>query len=726
MSCNILYNRTDMTVLPIEDGFYDLLLEKYKIFDPNFQVGSSVIQFKNFKDNDLDNTKKTIQPVYFLKENSKNEVQQDIHNKLILENQFRYDSRDLHISPIKFDQSEISKRTHDTKHNHPSLIGTLDKCKFVLNKDAIDIGVFNDSNVKVLERDFFQDHINKGIIKEDQEIEIICELKYDGISVEADCGLELFSARTRGDTGIEAAADITPILQGYKFHHAYSMIGEKPIGVKFEAIMTKSDLYKFNLMRDRNYKNCRSAIVGLFGSSDAYLYRDLITLIPLAIDRDDVPQISDRLVEINFINNVFISHGEPLRYCYFKGTIPEVLYYIKSFLTEAELCRDYFNFMYDGIVVSYLDENIRSKLGRKNYINKYSMAVKFNPLEKQTIFRGYTYEIGQHGNITPMIHYDPVEFLGTIHTKSTGSSLKRFNELELKYGDFINVTYVNDVIPYVSKLECEHNRQNKYPVIQFIDHCPICNTKLVISDSGNTIICPNIDCTGRSIRRMQNTFDKLNIKGFGEATFKILHEYNHLYKLYNNSKDYYIDKLGKVDGENFYSCLLNLKSNPINDYIIIGAIGFTNIAAKKWKKIFEHISLDDLVKNIKPSNEFYNYLISIIPEIGTITAKTIATEIEFFKEDLKFIKDNFNIIDSKYNKSSKGEIKFSGIRNLQLMEQLITNGYDADEGPVTKKTDILIIPYEGYTSNKVLKAQKQNTKIIEINEFINNINNYII
>ena len=67
MSCNILYNRTDMTVLPIEDGFYDLLLEKYKVFDPNFQVGSSVIQFRNFKDNDLDNTRKIIQPVYFLK-----------------------------------------------------------------------------------------------------------------------------------------------------------------------------------------------------------------------------------------------------------------------------------------------------------------------------------------------------------------------------------------------------------------------------------------------------------------------------------------------------------------------------------------------------------------------------------------------------------------------------------------------------------------------------------
>ena len=29
------------------------------------------------------------------------------------------------------------------------------------------------------------------------------------------------------------------------------------------------------------------------------------------------------------------------------------------------------------------------------------MAVKFDPLEKQTIFRGYTYEVGKNGNITP-------------------------------------------------------------------------------------------------------------------------------------------------------------------------------------------------------------------------------------------------------------------------------------------------------------------------------------
>ena len=137
------------------------------------------------------------------------------------------------------------------------------------------------------------------------------------------------------------------------------------------------------------------------------------------------------------------------------------------------------------------------------------MAVKFDPLEKQTIVRGITYEVAQHGQVTPMIHYDPVEFIGTIHTKSTGSSLKRFNELDLKYGDYINVTYVNDVMPYVSRVECQHNRDNPEPVCQIITQCPICGSNLVVSDSGKSLLCPNINCQGRGLQRMVNMFAKI-------------------------------------------------------------------------------------------------------------------------------------------------------------------------------------------------------------------------
>jgi hypothetical protein len=109
-----------------------------------------------------------------------------------------------------------------------------------------------------------------------------------------------------------------------------------------------------------------------------------------------------------------------------------------------------------------------------------------------------------------------------------------------------------------------------------------------------------------------------------------------------------------------------------------------------------------------------------------ITKDTIIEEFPLYAKDIKYVLDNNMIIDSKGNGESKKQIRFSGIRNLQLMEQLSSEGYDIDEGSVTKKTDILLVPYEGFSSSKVNKALKQeNTMIVPINDFIENMEKYL-
>ena len=725
--CNIVYNRTDMRVLPIEDGFYDLLLELYKKFDSNFQVGSYVVDFENMNDTTTDTVhKEIICPIEFLDPRPKrgdDDIRDFIYDEIIMKDKSCLNQKDFYISPIEFEAAYISKRLHNIEHNHPTLVGTLDKAKFVLNQDAINAGVFNDPNVSVLERDFFQDHLSKGIYDQNREIHVVCELKYDGISVEADCNFTLQSARSRGDTGMGAASDMTPILKDYIFKQAACMIGEEPVGVKFEAIMTKSDLYRFNIARNKNYANCRTAIIGLFGASDAYLYKDYITLVPLALDLEQFNQlhpnipITDRLSEIAFINKVFVSNGEPLRYCVFSGTVGEVLYLIKMFVDEAKYARDYLNFMYDGVVVNILDEDIRQTLGRKNFINKYSMAVKFDPLEKQTTFRGYTYEVGQHGDITPMIHYDPVEFNGTIHTKSTGSSLNRFRELNLKPGEIINVTYVNDVMPYVSKLDCQQNRENPNNPIEFITTCPVCGSNLMESASGKSAYCPNHDCPARTVQRMTNMFAKMNIKGFAEATFAALNK-SSLRELCSMNQYELINILGEADGNSMMEVICNLLTIRQKDYVIMGALGFTSIARKKWEDILKHVTLKELHDTYQGlldtantgTDVFANFLFYLnckIPNLGEITGVTIAKEFPYFFEDIKFIVENIPLEDSLgRDDSGKIQVRFTGFRNSQLVEQLITAGYDAGDGSITKNTNILLIPYTGFISSKVRKAAK--------------------
>ena len=723
MACNILYNRTDMSILPIEDGFYDLLLEKYKTYDSHFQVGSAIVDFNNSQQNDPLNIKKEITcPIRMITPVERNDIYQEMYEGINRPGEVFVDRRDFAEVPIRFLYDNISKRTHNTEHNHPSLVGTLDKAKMIFSSETIESGVYNDPNVKILERDFFQDHVQRGILDPNRVISVVCELKYDGISVEADCGFQLYSARTRGDTGLEQAADITPILEGYPFKHATCMIDQKPIGVKFEAIMTKGNLEVFNQLRGKNYKNCRTAIVGLFGASDAYLYRDLITLIPLALDRDDAPYIENRLEEIEFLNKVFISHGEPLRYCFMRGTLTEILYMIKAFWDEAKIARDHLNFMYDGIVVSYVDEDIRQALGRKNYINKFSMAVKFDPLEVQTVFRGYSYEVGQNGQITPMIHYDPVYFLGTLHNKSSGSSLSRFNNLALKRGDFINVTYVNDVMPYVSKLDCEHNRENTNPVEQFPEFCPVCGTKLIVTDSGKSAICPSMECPGRSIQRMVNMFDKLNIKGFADATFASIGLF-HLYQLYQQGRSWFVEKLGDADGNRIVDELLNLRTAPLQDSRIMGSLGFTLLASKKWEIVLSKITLNDLYQKYLSCNtdsQFTAFIYELTHQ--DVLSYTIAREFPFFEKDILEILSWGNLVNTFGQVGpSKLQIRFTGCRNKQLSELLCNSGYDADDnGSVTKKTDILIVPYQGFSSTKTSKVS-ENCKIIPIDQFINNL-----
>lgn len=717
--CNILYNRTDIELLPVEDGVYDLLLEKYKTYDPNFQVGSEVIDFDKTITNNEE--KEIITPLRFYSDEEMNKIRDGFfYKELYIEP--RLDIKDLYKDAIYFTDT-ISRRTHNTQHEHPELVGTLDKCKFVLMEEAIKKGVVDDSNVKVLERDFFANHISKGILDPNREISMVLELKYDGISVEADCTDTVLSARTRGDTSIGVASDITPMLEGYSFNHGEKMKGQKPIGIKFEAIMTHGDLYRYNLNRNYNYKNCRTAIVGLMGSSDAKLYRDYITLIPLAIDRDDIPEIEwDRQLEIEFLNKYFVSKCQPLRYSIIKGTYRDCLFLIQKFLEEAEVARNFLDFMYDGIVVSYLDEDLREALGRKNYINQYSMAVKFNPLKKQTIFRGYKYTVGQDGLITPMIYYDQVEFYGTIHHKSTGSSLQRFNELGLRIGDIVNVEYTNDVMPYVTKPECSHNDNNTNPLCEFPTTCPDCGTKLVLSKTGKSAICPNLYCESRVIARMSNMLAKLNLKDFGRQRIIALNKC-HLHEIIDLSRDDVYDILGEAMSAKFVETMNRLKTQPILDYEIVGALGFSNIATKKWKLIFQHMTLNQLYDLILEGN--LRVKLSMIKGIGPMIIDTIEEEFQFFKEDIEYILFKMTNICPSIDIVQGKSIRCSGFRNKELMEQLRSQGYDADDnGTVTKSTDILLVPYEDYSSSKTRKAGL-NTIIVPVQEFVENIDKYL-
>ena len=713
---NILYNNTSQNVLPLEDGIYDLLIVKYKNLTGQDIVGAPPVRFPDNISINKPN-QELIPGIIYLTDEENDYINNMIFHDDIYKNKV-LTPRDMLYPGVTYDKT-ISKRLKDTSHNNPELVGTLDKAKFVLMKQAKDKGVENDPTVNVLERDFFGEHIQMGIIDPNQNIDVIVELKYDGVSVEADVlNKRIISARTRGDTENDVATDLTPLLGGYYLPDAPEV--DTVVGLKFEAIMTYDNLEIYSKLKGRKFANGRTAIISWTTSSDAYQLRELITLVPLATNiKDENGDPIDRLVEVELMNR-FYCRGELLRYSVFSGDLVSVLFQIYKFAEEAEFMRRVLPFMYDGIVVSYLNPAIRERLGRENSVNLYSMAVKFNSLVRETRFTEYKYTIGQNGEITPMIYYNPVEFFGTIHPKSSGHSYGRFKELGLRVGDIIEVEYRNDVITYVEKKKCYENDNNPNPAVEFPKQCPCCGTDLAFTDSSAR--CPNMTCKERTIKRMANMMDKLQLSGFAEETMRALNV-SSFHELMNLSLED-VSHLGELTSKSLINELDKLRNSNILDWRLIGALGFTDLAANTWKLIFSNMTLEtfmDIMDTSYLNVELHiRDILSNIKGIGPTTIRTIIHEYGYFANDFHYIYDNVKYQDSMGVKLTK--VRFTGVRNQELVNYLNANGYDAGEGSITKDTDILIVPSEGYnTGSKYNKAIQYGVVIKPIQAFMDEL-----
>lgn len=721
---NYTYNYSNTDILPIDDGVYDLAVVKLQRINPSlFTPGAlPVTPDKNYAET-LDSQVRTkTKPITIMPEAELQWLQNDALFPDIHYNDAPYNINRKYkpfIMNCSFDYDKISKRTREISHNYPELVGTLNKCKFVLDSQAIERGVYDDPNVSILERDFFKPLIQSGIINPNAPIAMIATLKYDGVSVEADVNTEVISARTRGDTDLDKASDITEILGGYKFPYAEEL--QEPIGMKFEAIIMNDDLKRMNEMFGTKYINGRTAIIGILGSSDARKYRDFITLVPLQCSIKGVHL--NRLEEISFLNKYYVTN-EYLRWESFNLPFDKLMFMIKRYVEEAERVRPWMPFMYDGVVLEFWEDNIRKILGRKNSINQYAMAVKFNTLKRITTFRGYTYTIGQNGQVTPMIHYNPVEFLGAIHTKTTGSSYARARKLDLRIGDEVEVEYVNDVIPYVHKVESQHNTINHnkplLPEEELPTHCPCCGSPLVI---GETAICINLDCPERVKQRMANMISKLGINDFAEASVELLH-LKSFTQLMNQTPDSMV-QLGPTNCIKFYNAIQNLKVNKLPDYRILGALGFSNIAVKTWQIILNKISLQQVVT--LDTQSLYAEIVSI-KGCSDATAKTIINEREYFRKDLEYILSNNMFVPTTGVADTRNiKIRCTGFRDPALINVLNSDPrVDADDNAgITKDTTYLLVPIEGHKSTKVDKANKYGVKVICVKDFVDNINSYI-
>lgn len=696
---NALYNNGANITLPLDDPIYDALIVLCKVQGLQYPVGAPPIVFN------IEPVAKQNYDLLDTGDKGPKEVVRIIPNKDKM--MYFHPLTRNYTLPIEedfivhHDNTLVKKKSRNVSSNY-NMCGTLDKCKYTLKADALADGVLDDKTVQIFERDFLRAHVQQGIINPGH-IKLIASLKYDGVSVEEEvAGHKIVFACTRGDTSNNEASDLTPILGGMEFSRAKGIVDESEVfGIKFEYIVTENNLKRIAQDFGKTYANPRNGVIGLLGGLDARMYRDYLTPIPLESSLN-----IDRLTELDFLNK-FYTKNISMRHEVIEGDYTQVLFMVSQFVKNANELRDYMGFQYDGVVIEYADEAIRQRLGKRGSVPRYATAIKFNPLRRVSTFTHYTYSVGQDGRVVPMAHFRPVEFFGAIHDKTTAHSLKRFIDLGLRCGDKVNLTLINDVIVYITKADDRANDTNPNPLEEFPTKCPCCGSDLVVTDSGNSAICPNFFCNEKVIGRLTNLFKKLNIKDFSSESIRAL-GVNWLRELYQLPKETVIEKLGEANGIKFLQRLEDMRRTKFSDYRILGSIGFTSIASETWKIILKNVSIEELLAN---TDTVLNN-ISAAKGIGTKTVETIRNEIELFRPDIEFIFNSFNIERTIVGEEdNKAQVRFSGLRDHGLTNRFNEAGFDArEDAGVTGTTAILIIPYIGFESGNVTKAFKAKEK----------------
>lgn len=554
---------------------------------------------------------------------------------------------------------------------------------------------------------------DEKIKKEFKNPKYVCELKIDGLSVNLiyEKGI-LKTAATRGNG--TTGEDITHNVKTIK-SIPLTLNKDIDLDVRGEIFISKENFNEINKKRKENneplFQNPRNAAAGSIRQLDSSIAssRNLDAFfyhVPKTKLKSHFETLKD-LKTLGIKVNPYIEKVD---------NIEEVIKYIKKW----SLKREELPYEIDGIVIKVDNIEMQKELGMTAKSPKWATAYKFPAEEVETVLNDIVITIGRTGLITPNAVFDPVRVMGSTIRRATLHNEDYIKERDLKIGDHILIRKAGDVIPEVIKsLKEKRTGKEKYFVMP--KNCPICNHKLVKSDTNIDLLCPNTNCNARNIEGLIHFSSKpaMNIDGLGEKITeyfyneKIIRSFIDIYNLKNHK-----DKLVLLDGfgtksiENLLLSIENSKQNSLERLLF--ALGIKGIGEKTAKIIAKkYHNMDNIIK--ASINEEIN-----LPDIGPILKENLKIyfsnkenleQINNFKElnlNMTYLGDK--IIENKNFLNKK--IVVTGTLekyNRNEIQSLIENSGGIWTSSVSRNTDIVIVG-----ENPGLKYEKAKKLNIEI------------
>lgn len=583
---------------------------------------------------------------------------------------------------------------------------------------------------------YSKEEIEDWVKKLPADVEIVCELKYDGLSISLwyEYGI-LTHALTRGDgvKGDDVLRNIRTISAVPQRLNAE--LSQLPfLELRGEVLLPWQNFERLNEEREANeeplFANPRNAASGTLKllDSEEVRRRGLITYLYYMLG-DHLPGTthSERL---NLARAWGFPVSDAIQVC---RSVDEVMAFINYWDTE----RKNLPVATDGIVLKVNNLRQQTELGFTAKTPRWAIAYKF-PAEKQlTTLRKITFQVGRTGVVTPVANLDPIQLSGTMVQRATLHNEDFIRQLNIQEGDRVWVEKGGEIIPKITgKEECTmHDAQctiNDSPIhrFTFIDTCPECGAKLVRVEGEAAWRCPNtVSCPPQLKGKLEHFVSRkaMNIDGLGEETIDLLFEKN----LVRNVADIYdlkkediaiLDGFGDKSAEKILAGIEASKQVPWTRVLFalgIRMVGettakkiarrFPSIETLQWATMEQLTAIEDVGEQIAQNIISYfmdDHNLSILLRLKEAGVQLVAEASDSTAPAKATLAGKTIVISGTFTHHSRDEYK-------EMIEQY--GGRNA--GSVSSKTSF-ILAGENMGPEKRKKAESLGVALVSEEEFL--------
>ena len=471
------------------------------------------------------------------------------------------------------------------------------------------------------------DFFNRAAKLIEEPFEIVCELKFDGVSISLiyEDGA-LVRAVTRGDgvMGDDVTANVKTIraiplrLQGDDYPASFEIRGE--------ILLPWESFDRMNKEREEqeealfaNPRNAASGTLKLQNPAevakrqlDTYLYYLLGENLPCDGHYENLQKAKSWGFKIS----------DAMRKCKNMDEVFDFIHYWDKERSKLPVATD-------GIVLKINSLLQQQELGFTAKSPRWAVAYKYQAEQVSTVLKSVEFQVGRTGTVTPVANLEPVLLAGTIVKRATLHNADVMASLDLHLGDSVFVEKGGEIIPKIVGVDMEQ-RAKAGERVQFISHCPDCGTELQRNEGEAAWYCPNENgCPPQIKGKIEHFISRkaMNIDGIGSETVDLLFQQG----LIKDIADLYLlkvpqivglERMGQKSAQNMIEGIVACKQVPFER--VLFALGIRFVGEKVAKTLAQAFGSIEVLARAK------EYELAAVRDVGERIAQSV---VDYFTDE---------------------------------------------------------------------------------------------